>query len=188
MGAVLDEITADLARWISEQPMFFVATAPSGSEGHVNLSPKGLAGLAILGPRRVAYLDLTGSGIETIAHVRENGRVTIMLCAFSGPPRICRLYGRGTVHTVGSEPFAALAAEFPSLPGARAIVDVDVTRISTSCGFGVPLMDLVGTRDDLTAWARRKGDDGLTEYRETRNAQSIDGLAGFPAPESLERA
>lgn len=178
---IVDEISTDLARWIAEQPMFFVATAPSGSDGHVNLSPKGLAGLAILGPRRVAYLDLTGSGVETIAHLRDNGRITIMLCAFTGPPRICRLYGRGTVHTVGSDEYDALAAEFPDLPGARAVIDVDVTRISTSCGFGVPLMDLVGSRDNLDDWARRKGDDGLVEYRETRNATSIDGLAGFPS-------
>jgi hypothetical protein len=176
-----DEIGTDLARWIAAQPLFFVATAPSGSYGHVNLSPKGLAGLAILGPRRVAYLDLTGSGVETIAHLRDNGRITIMFCAFAGPPRICRLYGRGTVHTVGSAAFDALAGEFPALPGARAVIDVDVTRISTSCGFGVPVMDLVGSRDDLDNWARRKGDDGLVEYRETRNATSIDGLAGFPS-------
>jgi Pyridoxamine 5'-phosphate oxidase len=184
MAATLDEISTDLAHWISEQPLFFVATAPSGADGHVNLSPKGLAGLAVLGPRRVAYLDLTGSGIETIAHLRENGRITIMLCAFVGPPRICRLHGRGTVHALGSDGFDWLAAEFPAVPGARAIVDVEVTRISTSCGFGVPLMDLVGPRDSLTGWAVRKGDDGLAEYRETRNAQSIDGLAGFPADPS----
>jgi hypothetical protein len=182
MAATLDEIGADLARWISDQPMFFVATAPSGSGGHVNLSPKGLSALAILGPRRVAYLDLTGSGVETIAHLGENGRITIMLCAFSGPPRICRLHGRGRVHPLGSVGFDALASEFPPLPGARAIVDVDVTRISTSCGFGVPLMDVVGSRDNLIDWAERKGGDGLAEYRETRNATSIDGIAGYPVP------
>jgi hypothetical protein len=181
MAAIVDEIGADLAHWISEQPLFFVATAPSGGEGHVNLSPKGLAALAVLGPRRIGYLDLTGSGVETIAHLRENGRITIMLCAFAGPPRICRLYGRGVVHPLGSEAFANLAGEFPSLPGVRAIIDIDVTRISTSCGFGVPLMEMVTTRDNLTVWAERKGPDGLVEYRENRNAQSIDGLAGFPA-------
>src|SRR2546423_4620493 len=135
MAATLHAIGSDLARWISEQPMFFVATAPRGPDGHVNLSPKGLAALAVLGPRRVAYLDLTGSGIETIAHLRENGRITIMCCAFTGPPRIVRLYGRGTVHTVGSDAFATLVSQFPALPGARAVIDVDVTRISTSCGF-----------------------------------------------------
>jgi Pyridoxamine 5'-phosphate oxidase len=179
MAATLDEISADLARWITEQPMFFVATAPSGSGGHVNLSPKGLSALAVLGSRRVAYLDLTGSGVETIAHVRENGRITIMLCAFDGPPRICRLHGEGHVHLPGTDRFDALRPEFPDVPGARAIVEIDVTRISTSCGFGVPLMDLVGSRDNLTTWAARKGDDGLAEYRESRNATSIDGLAGY---------
>ena len=179
MSAVLEAISPDLAEWIGAQPMFFVATAPSGPEGHVNVSPKGLAALAVLGPTRVAYLDLTGSGIETIAHVRENGRITIMFCAFAGPPRICRLHGVGIVHAVGSPEFAALAPEFPTVPGARAIIEVDVTRVSTSCGFGVPLMDVVGTRDDLIDWAARKGDDGVAEYREKRNAASIDGLAGF---------
>ena len=181
MAATLDAISSDLARWISAQPVFFVATAPSGPDGHVNLSPKGLAALAVLGPRRVAYLDLTGSGVETIAHLRENGRITIMLCAFRGPPRICRLHGRGVVHPLGSSEFDTLAGEFPSLPGARSIIDVDVTRISTSCGFGVPLLDLVGSRDNLTEWAERKGSDGLVEYRETRNAHSIDGLDGLDA-------
>src|SRR6476661_5612185 len=169
MAAIVDEIGADLARWISDQPLFFVATAPSGHEGHVNLSPKGLSALAVLGPRRVAYLDLTGSGVETIAHLRENGRVTIMLCAFSGPPRICRLHGQGIVHPLGTEGFDALAGEFAPLPGMRAIIDIAVSRISTSCGFGVPLMDLVGSRDNLTGWAERKGDDGLVEYRQSRN-------------------
>jgi hypothetical protein len=187
MGALLDEITADLAQWISKQPMFFVATAPSGDDGHVNLSPKGLARLAILGPQRVAYLDLTGSGVETIAHLRENGRATIMLCSFDGPPRICRLQGRGTAHLLGSDEFTALASHFPEVPGARAIIDVDVTRISTSCGFGVPLMEIVGSRDDLIKWADRKGDDGLAEYRASRNARSIDGLPGYPAPQAADR-
>jgi hypothetical protein len=181
MAKVVEEISADLADWISEQHVFFVATAPSGSDGHVNLSPKGLAALAILGPHRVAYLDLTGSGVETIAHLRDNGRITIMLCAYDGPPRICRLYGRGTVHTVGSDDYESLAPEFPALPGARAIIDIDVTRVSTSCGFAVPRMQFVEERDNLNRWANGKGEEALVEYRETRNAESIDGLAGFPA-------
>ena len=181
MSKLVEEITPDLAGWISEQPMFFVATAPSGSEGHVNLSPKGLAGLAILGPHRVAYLDLTGSGVETVAHLRDNGRITIMLCAFDGPPRICRLYGRGTVHVLGSDEYEALLPEFPELPGARAIIDIEVTRISTSCGYSVPRMQFVEERENLNRWAKGKGHDALVEYRETRNAESIDGLAGFPA-------
>ena len=182
MGALLEEITTDLAQWISQQPMFFVATAPNGPDGHVNVSPKGLAGLAILGPHRCAYLDLTGSGVETIAHLRENGRITIMFCAFEGPPRISRLHGRGTAHLLGSPEFDALRPEFPEVPGARAIIDIAVSRVSTSCGFGVPVMEAVGSRDNLLTWAERKGDDGLVEYRSTRNAQSIDGLSGYPVP------
>ena len=181
MAKVIDEITDELAGWIAQQHMFFVATAPSGTDGHVNLSPKGLAALAILGPRRVAYLDLTGSGVETIAHLRENGRITIMLCAYDGPPRICRLYGHGTVHVVGSADYDALAVKFPALPGARAIIDIEVNRISTSCGYSVPRMEFVEDRDNLNRWAKGKGEDALVEYRETRNAESIDGLAGFPS-------
>jgi len=179
MAAVLEEIGPDLASWIRAQPVFFVATAPSGSDGHVNLSPKGLAGLAVLGPRRCAYLDLTGSGVETIAHVRENGRITIMLCAFEGPPRIVRLHGAGTVHPVGSAGFDALASEFPEVPGRRAVIEIEVTRVSTSCGFGVPRMDVVGGRDNLLKWATNKGDDGVGDYHRTKNATSIDGLPGY---------
>jgi len=182
MGRTLDAIPDDLAAWIAEQPVFFVATAPRDPAGHVNLSPKGLDGtFAVLGPRRVAYLDLTGSGAETIAHLRDDGRITVLFCAFSGRPRICRLHGRGTVHLPGSEAFDALAPRFGDLPGRRAVIDVAVERVSTSCGFGVPLMELVGPRDDLLAWAERKGHDGLVAYRATRNATSIDGLPAYPA-------
>jgi hypothetical protein len=169
----------DLASWIRAQPMFFVATAPSGDDGHVNVSPKGLAGLAVLGPSRCAYLDLTGSGVETIAHVRANGRITIMFCAFEGAPRIVRLHGRGTVHPLDSDGFAALASQFPDLPGKRAIIEIEVARISTSCGFGVPRMEIVGERDQLLQWSDRKGADGIDEYHRTRNATSIDGLPGY---------
>jgi hypothetical protein len=176
MGKVLDEIGPDLAAWIARQPMFFVATAPSGADGHVNLSPKGLAGLAVLGPHRCAYLDLTGSGVETIAHVRENGRITIMFCAFEGAARIVRFHGRGVVHPLDSAGFDALASEFPELPGRRAIIEIEVTRVSTSCGFGVPRMELVGERDELLKWSDRKDDDELAEYHHTRNATSIDGI------------
>lgn len=181
MGKVLEAITPDLAEWIRAQPMFFVATAPSGPGGHVNVSPKGLNGLAILGPHRAAYLDLTGSGVETIAHVNQNARITIMLCAFDGPPRIVRLHGTGTVHMVGSEAFAALAPEFAELPGARAIIEIDVARVSTSCGFGVPRMEVVGARDDLLKWAARQGEKGIASYHRDRNASSIDGLTGVPS-------
>jgi hypothetical protein len=135
--------------------------------------------LRVLGPNRVAYLDLTGSGVETIAHVRDNGRITLMACAFSGNPRISRIYGTGTVHERGSAGFDALAREFPALPGCRSIIEVEVDRVSTSCGYAVPLMDLVGDRARLIEWAEKKGDDGLTEYQSSKNARSIDGLPGL---------
>ena len=171
----------DLAQWWREQPMFFVATAPGGDAGHVNLSPKGYDTLRVLAADRVAYLDLTGSGVETIAHIRENGRITLMACAFNGNPRISRIYGRGTVHPVGSPGFDALASEFPDLPGRRSIIEVEVQRVTTSCGYAVPLMDLVDDRERLLDWATSKGEDGLAEYRESKNATSIDGLPGIDA-------
>src|SRR5450631_3184464 len=168
MAERFSSLRPDLAQWWCEQPVFFVATAPSGSAGHVNLSPKGYDTLRVLAADRVAYLDLTGSGVETIAHLRENGRVTLMACAFSGNPRISRIYGRGTVHMIGSPEFDALAGEFPDLPGRRAVIDVAVDRVTTSCGYSVPLMDLVDDRERLLDWARAKGDDGLAEYREKK--------------------
>jgi hypothetical protein len=180
MGATHDDISPDLAAWISEQPVFFVATAPNEG-GHVNVSPKGLDTMRVLGPRTVAYLDLTGSGVETISHLRENGRVTLMWCAFSGNPRIARVYGRGTAHPFGSAAFEALAPAFPDLPGRRSIVEVEVDRVSTSCGYAVPLMHYEGPRDRLLDWARKKGDDGVVDYWASKNAESIDGLPGLPA-------
>jgi len=173
-------IKPDLAEWWAAQPMFFVATAP-GDGGHVNLSPKGLDTLRILSPTRATYLDLTGSGVETIAHLRDNGRITLMACAFAGAPRISRIYGNGTVHEVGSSEFEELAARFPELPGRRAVIDIAVDRVSTSCGFAVPMMDLVSDRDRLLEWARAKGDDALVDYRASKNAASIDGLPGLHA-------
>ena len=179
MAATLSEISPDLAEWFRAQPMFFVATAPN--DGHVNVSPKGYDTFRVLDAHRVAYLDLTGSGVETIAHLRENGRITLMWCAFAGNPRIGRLYGHGTVHEIGSPGFEQLAGDFTLLPGARAIVEVAVSRISTSCGYAVPLMDLVEDRDRLQEWARAKGEDGLVDYRSNKNAVSIDGLPGLGA-------
>lgn len=181
MADQFSSLQPELAQWWSEQALFFVATAPSGDAGHVNLSPKGLDTFRVLADDRVAYLDLTGSGVETIAHVRENGRITLMACAFSGNPRISRIYGRGTVHPIGSPDFDALASGFPSLPGARAIVDVAIERVATSCGYAVPRMDLVDERERLIDWANAKGDDGITAYWENKNAVSIDGLPGLGA-------
>ena len=179
MAERVASISDDLAQWWAAQPMFFVATAPLTRDGHVNLSPKGLDTLRILGPTRAIYLDLTGSGVETIAHLRDNGRITLMACAFNGAPRISRIYGTGTVHEVGTDAFEALAGNFPELPGRRAIIDVAVDRVTTSCGYAVPLMDLVGDRDRLLDWARTKGDDALVEYRASKNALSIDGISGL---------
>jgi hypothetical protein len=172
-------IKPDLAVWWAAQPLFFVATAPGGSGGHVNCSPKGLDTLRILSPTRVAYLDLTGSGVETIAHLRDNGRITLMACAFEGAPRISRIYGAGTVREVGTAEFDELMSNFPELPGRRAIIDIAVDRVTTSCGYAVPMMDLVSDRDRLLEWARAKGDDGLVDYRASKNERSIDDLPGL---------
>ena len=179
MADVHDDISPEFAEWIAQQPVFFVATAPRDG-GHVNLSPKGHDTLRVLGPKRVAYLDLTGSGVETIAHVRENGRVTLMWCAFTGNPRIVRVYGRGCVHEVGTPGFAERAPDFPELPGARSIIEIDVDRVSESCGYAVPLMTYDGDRDRLIDWAIARGDD-LPGYWGRKNSQSIDGLPGLPA-------
>jgi hypothetical protein len=178
MADRFSSLSDELAQWWREQPLFFVATAPAGAEGHVNLSPKGYDTLRVFGPNRVAYLDLTGSGVETIAHLRENGRITLMACAFAGNPRISRIYGRGTVHPLGSEGFAARAREFPALPGRRAVIEIDVERVTTSCGYAVPLMDLVEDRDRLIEWAEKKSDD-LPDYWQSKNATSVDGLPGI---------
>ena len=183
MGQEHPEISEKLADFIRAQHVFFVATAPSGAAGHVNVSPKGLDTLAILGPGRVAYLDLTGSGIETVAHLRDNGRITLMFCAFEGKSKVVRLHGHGAAHTIGTAAFDELSVHFPHLPGRRAVIDVEVERVSTSCGFGVPLMDFVTERTEMSEWVERKGGDaGLTEYRGLRNATSIDGLTGWSSP------
>ena len=178
MADVIDSIDAALERWIEAQPMFFVATAPLSSDGLVNCSPKGGDSLRVLSPRSLAYLDVVGSGVETIAHVQENGRIVLMLCAFAGPPRILRVHGRGTVLEPEDAEFAALLARFPARPGVRSIVKVDALRISESCGYGVPLMDFREHRAAMTLWAEKKGPDGLVDYQRTRNAKSLDGLVG----------
>jgi len=180
MAAVIESITDELRDWIERQPVFFVASAPLTGEGHVNLSPKGLGMLRVVDGRLVRYLDLTGSGAETIAHVRENGRITIMFCAFEGPPRILRLFGRGTAHLIGSAAFDDRIRSFRDVPhSTRAVVEVAVTRVQTSCGFGVPLMDLVGSRDRLTKWGEARTSEDLDAYRARKNARSIDGLPAF---------
>jgi hypothetical protein len=186
MAKVFDCIDDHLQRWIAAQQMFFVATAPLAADGHVNVSPKGpIDTLRVLDPHTVAYLDMIGSGAETIAHVRENGRIVVMFCAFSGPPRILRLHGQGDVVVAADPRFEELAErcefELPDVPQARrAIVLVDVDRIADACGYGVPLMSYEGLRPHSGAWAAKKlrvgGPDALVDYQREKNLQSIDGL------------
>ena len=159
--------------------MFFVASAPLAADGHVNLSPKGQDTFRVLSPARAAYLDLTGSGIETAAHVKENGRITLMFCAFQGPPKVLRLYGTGRVIRPGDGEWQELAAKFPELPGRRLIVDVFVSRVHTSCGMAVPYLQLAGPRNQLNQWAQKQGPAGVADYWKRKNAQSIDGLPGI---------
>ena len=178
MGRTHDTLDDDLVAWIERQHVFFVASAPSGPDGHVNLSPKGYDTFRVLGPTEVAYLDLTGSGVETIAHVRENGRLTIMFCAFEGKPRILRLFGRAEAVLVGDPGYDGLAAAFPTVPGARSIVRLSVERIQSSCGYAVPFMSYERERETLDDWAARKGPEGIAAYHAEKNARSIDGLPG----------
>ena len=180
MAKVLAEIDQELAAWIAAQPLFFNATAPLSADGHVNLSPRGLDTFRVLGPLEVAYLDFTGSGNESAAHIAENGRITLMFCAFSGAPRILRLYGRGEVIRPGDGGWDSLRAKFPpDYPPARQIVRISIERVQTSCGYGVPLMHLEGQREQLIAWSEKKGPEGLSAYQGLNNRISIDGL---PAP------
>lgn len=194
MGKVFAGIDERLSKWIAAQALFFVASAPLDGDGHVNVSPKGpIDTLRVLDERTVAYLDVVGSGAETIAHVRENGRLVIMLCAFSGPPRIVRLHGRGEAIMATDERFEPLAArcafQEPSVAAARrAIVRLDVTRVADSCGYGVPLMSFEGLRPHADAWAEKKlrtgGTQALLDYQREKNSASLDGL---PAVELSER-
>jgi hypothetical protein len=187
MGKVYTGLDERLTQFISAQPVFFVATAPSGAEGHVNVSPKGYRGtFAVLGPACVAYLDLTGSGAETIAHLRQNGRITIMFCSFDRTPKILRLQGRGRVVLPGQADWLPLACHFPAGAGygeqpaaGRAIIVADLDRIADSCGYSVPLMELREERDLLTQWAERKTPQQLAAYRTEHNTRSIDGLPGL---------
>ena len=186
MAKIFDGIDEHQRTWIAAQSLFFVGTAPLAADGHVNLSPKGPIGsLRVLDAHTVAYLDGMGSGAETIAHLRENGRIVVMLCAFAGPPRILRLHGRGTVHLPGEEAYEAFLAacgfDDPSIPEARrSIVRVEVTRVADSCGYGVPLMSYEGQRVHAEAWAAKRvrthGAEAMRDYSAENNAVSIDGL------------
>jgi hypothetical protein len=183
MGKTLDSIDPTLAAWLERQPLFFVATAPLGADGHVNCSPKGGDSLRVLGPREVAYADGSGSGIETVAHLRENGRLVLMCCAFDGPPQIVRLHGRGSVLVPGEPAFEALLPRFAPQLTVRAIVRLEVQRISDSCGYNVPRMAVREPRHDAAAWLAKSSDDALRKYLVRANGTSIDGLPGMTAAE-----
>lgn len=179
MGKVYQQIDAALADWIRRQQMFFVATAPLSGDGFVNCSPKGLDTLHIVGPREIAWLDLGGSGIETVAHLKENGRIVVMFCAFEGAPRILRLHGRGTVIERGHAEFASLLARFPPQPVCRSIVRVQLTRIADSCGWGVPLYRYERQRDEIARAVAGKTPEQLVAQAIRQNSHSIDGLDGL---------
>ena len=175
MGKMWAEITDSQQRFITAQKMFFTATA--ATDGRVNVSPKGLDAFRVITPRRVAYLDLTGSGNETAAHLALVNRITIMFCAFEGNPLILRLYGRGrAVHPRDGDWAQLRPLLGPPIPGERQIIDVTVDSVQTSCGFGVPLMAFEADREILIDWAEKKGDAGVKAYWEEKNTRSIDGF------------
>jgi hypothetical protein len=180
MGDTYPSIDGQLEAFLTAQHVFFVGTAPLAADGHVNLSPKGLDTFRVVDPYTVAYLDLTGSGIETVAHLRENGRIVFCFCAFEGPPRIVRLHGRGEVLEPTAPDFATLRPLFPAeLDGVRSIIRVELRRIADSCGYAVPLMRWEGDRRQLVAWTAKKGPEGVAGYQATRNRRSLDGLPGL---------
>lgn len=184
MAKTYDALDDRLIGFISAQRIFFVATAPLSGEGHVNLSPKGYDSLAILNPNTVAYLDLGGSGVETIAHLRENARITIMFCAFEGAANILRLYGRGEAVCMGEPGFDALMELFPHFDRARAVIRVQLDRIADSCGWGVPFLEFRGERDQLRRWVEARPIEEWAERRYASNGQSIDGLTALVKPET----
>lgn len=174
MAKFYAELDDSLRGFIAAQKLFFVATAPDA--GRISLSPKGLDSLRVLDAKRIAYLDLTGSGNETAAHLRQNGRMTLMFCALEGEPLILRLYGRGRAVRQNEPEWDELLARFPRYPGIRQIMVLDIDSLQTSCGAGVPLFDYQGERDKLLRWAEKKGDDGIRAYWREKNRVSIDGL------------
>jgi hypothetical protein len=180
MGRTYDTIDDRIQTWLDKQPMFFVATAPLDASGHVNVSPKGLDGsFVVLDSTSVAYLDLMGSGVETLAHVKENQRITLMFCAFEGPARIVRLYGDGEAIEADHPDFDDLVKRFPENRSVRSVIRVAVTRIADSCGYGVPNMAYQGQRDQLERWVANRTDEQLADYLVTANAESLDGLPAF---------
>jgi len=186
MGKQFESLLPEHEAFIAKQRIFFVGSAPLSAEGHVNLSPKGYDSFRVLSPNRVAYLDLTGSGNETSAHVRENGRVSVMFCAFEGPPNILRMYGQGTIVLPGTAEWEELYPLFTPIPGSRQIIVVDFHKVQTSCGYAVPFMSYEKDRETLRKWADQKGDEGLDQYWKEKNTRSLDGLP-TPLGEALAR-
>jgi hypothetical protein len=186
MGKVYSSIQDSHRKFIEAQKMFFVSTAPLDKDGHINLSPKGMDTFRILSPTRVAYLDFVGSGNETSAHTLENGRITIMFCAFHGPPDILRLYGKGHAILPTDKEWPEIAAHFTPHPGTRQVIVADIRRVNTSCGYSVPLYTYAGERDHLDKWVERKGTEGLKQYQAEKNRKSIDGLPTDLAERGIE--
>lgn len=181
MSKKRDQIDGEMREWIARQKVFFVGTAPLSSAGHVNVSPKGGEAFKVLGPLEAVYHDYTGSGAETAAHLRENGRIVILFCSFEGSPKIVRLHGRGIVIAREHPRYREMAAHFPPNAGTRSYVHISVTRVSDSCGYSVPFFDFRGPRETLNRWAEKQGCEKLTEYRTSKNGVSIDGLPAFDA-------
>ena len=183
MGTEYTEINEKIQSWIEGQRIFFVSTAPMSGDGLINCSPKGLDCFRVLGPTEIGYVDTGGSGIETVSHLRENGRIVIMMCAFDGPPKIFRFYGKGTALEPHDEMFSETLARFPQQPAARNIILIDVQRIMDSCGFGVPLFEFQKDRDSLSNYFANNSEEEILAYRAERNRVSLDGLPGLQLPD-----
>lgn len=176
MGKFFEHINEAQKKFIEKQKLFFVATAPLSKDGHINLSPKGLDSFRVLAPNRVAYMDLVSSGNETSAHTLENGRITFMFCSFEGSPNILRLYGKGFTVLPGSDVWNELSPLFKIYSSTRQLIVADIHKVQTSCGFGVPLYEYVGEREQHHLWAEQKGPEGILQYKKDNNLKSIDGL------------
>lgn len=181
MSRTYDRLDDGLIAFIRAQKIFFVGTAPLSEDGHVNLSPKGYDSLAVLDERTIAYADLGGSGVETHAHVRENGRITLMFCAFEGPANIVRVYGRGEALSFDDPGFGAAMAAFPRIDRARGVITVRIENVADSCGWGVPFFEFKGEREQLRRWVEARPFDEWAQHRREANARSIDGLPGLGA-------
>jgi len=179
MAKTFDRIDDAMRAWLEKQHIFFVGTAPLSEAGFVNLSPKGYDCFRILGETQVGYLDFTGSGIETIAHVKENGRITFLFCSFDATPRIVRFHGNGTVHELGTPEFDKLLVNFQPRAGMRSIITANLTRISDSCGYGVPRYQFLGDRSTMEDYWTNKGEEGTVDYQRKKNSHSLDGLEGI---------